>query len=145
MRSIVSTSNKTILDSSYLLSKRDRAAALKLEEAKQFIREMAGELADFVRLCGTGLAALMEAASVKISEVRTSKPAVAAVSTIELNSKPALTVKEAAELLSISVSGMHLRIARREISVVRLGKLVRMPKTEVDRLLSENLVPARRR
>jgi excisionase family DNA binding protein len=144
MRSIVSTSNKTILDSSYVLSKRNRVAALKLEEAPQFIREMADELANFIRLSGTGLAALIEAASVKISEVRTSEPAVVAESATEVNSKAALRVKEAAELLSISVSGMRMTIARGEVSVVRLGRLVRVPKTEVDRLLSENLVPARR-
>ena len=119
--------------------------ALKLEEAPQFIREMASELADFIRLSGTGLAALIEAASVKISEVRTSEPALAPVSASELNAKAALTVKEAAAVLSLSPAGMRLRIARREISVVRLGRLIRVPKTEVDRLLSENLVPARRR
>ena len=48
---------------------------LKLEEAPQFIREMAGELAEFIRLSGIGLAAPIEAASAKRSELGTSEAA----------------------------------------------------------------------
>jgi excisionase family DNA binding protein len=45
-----------------------------------------------------------------------------------------LRVDEAAELLTIS--GRHLRglIARGEVNVVRLGRCVRIPRAEVDRL-----------
>jgi excisionase family DNA binding protein len=141
----MSTLNKTRPNSGYLFSRLDRMSALKLEEAPQFIREMASELADLIRLSGNGLAALIEAASVKIPELRTSGRAVAPVSASDPNAKAAPTIKEAAAMLSLSAAGMRLRIARREISVVRLGRLIRIPKTEVDKLLSENLVPARRR
>lgn len=133
----------TRLQTSHLLSRMDRIPALKLEEAPQFIREISSELAEFIRLSGAGFAALIEAAVLKASEVKTLEtPAPPASASI---AKAALTVKEAAEVLSVSLAGMRLRIARREISVVRLGRLIRVPKTELDRLLSENLVPARGR
>jgi len=58
----------------------------------------------------------------------------------------ALRVKEAAKMLGVSNSAMYEMIGKRQIGVLRLGghRSIRIPRTEIERLLSENLVPALR-
>ncbi len=53
-------------------------------------------------------------------------------------------MKEAAKMLGVSNSAMYEMIGKRQIGVLRLGahRSIRIPKTEIERLLSENLVPA---
>jgi excisionase family DNA binding protein len=53
----------------------------------------------------------------------------------------AITCLEAAEQLGLSVHTIRSWIARRRIAYVRLGRSIRVPRCEVTRLLSENLVP----
>ena len=56
----------------------------------------------------------------------------------------ALRVKDAAKMLGVSISAMYEMIGKRQIGVLRLGdhRSIRIPNTEIERLLSENLVPA---
>jgi excisionase family DNA binding protein len=57
-----------------------------------------------------------------------------------------LRVKESATMLGVSYSAMYEMIGKRQMGVLRLGdhRSIRIPKTEIERLLSENLVPALR-
>ena len=55
-----------------------------------------------------------------------------------------LTVRQAAERLGLRESTLRAWIAQRRISVVRLGRAVRILPEEVDRLISEGTMPARR-
>jgi excisionase family DNA binding protein len=54
-----------------------------------------------------------------------------------------LTIRETAESLNLSQPTIRAWVARRKIGVIRLGRSVRIPATEIERLLSENTVPAR--
>jgi excisionase family DNA binding protein len=53
-----------------------------------------------------------------------------------------LTVLEAAARLGLSSHTIRAWIAQRRIAHIRLGRAVRVPPSEIDRLLSENTVPA---
>lgn len=55
-----------------------------------------------------------------------------------------LKVPEAAELLALSQKTVWQWIGERRIGVVRLGRAVRIPITEIDRLLQEGTTPALR-
>ena len=54
-------------------------------------------------------------------------------------------VKEAARELGLSPHTIRAWIAARKIAALRLGRAVRVPPSEVDRLLREGLIPAERR
>ena len=54
-----------------------------------------------------------------------------------------LTVKQAAERLGLRDSTLRAWIAQRRIGFVRLGRAVRIPSEEVERLIAENTIPAR--
>ena len=60
------------------------------------------------------------------------------------NDRVALRVREAAKKLGVSNSAMYEMIGRARIGVFRLGNhlSIRTPKAEIERLLSENLMPA---
>jgi excisionase family DNA binding protein len=53
------------------------------------------------------------------------------------------TVREAGIALSVSIHTIRSWIARRRIAYVRLGRCIRVPVSEVERLLADGLVPAR--
>ena len=53
------------------------------------------------------------------------------------------TVGEAAELLSLSRHTLRSWIASHRLEHVRLGRSVRVPMREIDRLINEGTVPAR--
>jgi excisionase family DNA binding protein len=55
-----------------------------------------------------------------------------------------LKVPEAAEMLALSQKTIWQRIGERRIGVIRLGRAVRVPQTEIDRLMQEGTTPARR-
>jgi len=54
-----------------------------------------------------------------------------------------LTVRLAAERLGLKESTVRAWIAQRRIGVVRLGRAVRVPLEEVQRLIAEGTIPAR--
>jgi excisionase family DNA binding protein len=55
-----------------------------------------------------------------------------------------LKVPEAAEMLALSQKTVWQWIGERRIGVVRLGRAVRVPISEIERLLEEGTTPARR-
>jgi excisionase family DNA binding protein len=55
-----------------------------------------------------------------------------------------LKVPEAAELLALSQKTVWQWIGERRIGVVRLGRAVRVPVSEIERLMEEGSTPARR-
>lgn len=55
-----------------------------------------------------------------------------------------LKVPEAAETLALSQKTVWQWIGERRIGVVRLGRAVRIPLTEIERLMEEGTTPARR-
>jgi len=55
-----------------------------------------------------------------------------------------LRVPEAAEILALSQKTVWQRIGERRIGVVRLGRAVRIPQSEIERLMEEGTTPARR-
>jgi len=55
-----------------------------------------------------------------------------------------LKVPEAAEVLALSQKTLWQWIGQRRIGVVRLGRAVRVPVSEIDRLMEEGSTPARR-
>ncbi len=56
-----------------------------------------------------------------------------------------LTVRQAAERLGLRDSTLRAWIAQRRIGIVRLGRAVRIPVEEIERLVAEGSVPARER
>lgn len=56
-----------------------------------------------------------------------------------------LTVPQAAERLGMKVPTIRLWIAKRKLAHVKLSRSVRVPESEIDRLIRENLIPARSR
>ena len=55
-----------------------------------------------------------------------------------------LTVRQASERLGLRESTIRAWIAQRRIGVVRLGRAVRITSEEVERVISENTIPARK-
>jgi len=55
-----------------------------------------------------------------------------------------LNVKQAAERLGLRESTLRAWIAQRRIGVVRLGRAIRILPEEVQRLIAEGTIPARR-
>jgi excisionase family DNA binding protein len=54
-----------------------------------------------------------------------------------------LTVAEAAERLGVKVPTVRLWLAQRKLGHVKLSRAVRVPESEVDRLIRENTIPPR--
>jgi len=54
-----------------------------------------------------------------------------------------LTVKEAANALSLSVACIRSWLAAGRISYLKLGRAIRIPASEIERLLKEARIPAR--
>jgi len=63
---------------------------------------------------------------------------------MERTSQPR-TVKQAAAELNMSQAAIRSWIASRRIGFVRLGRSVRVPSTEIQRLLEAGYVPAEQR
>jgi excisionase family DNA binding protein len=59
-----------------------------------------------------------------------------------MKNEQARTVREAAEELGLSPATIRAWIRRRKIGYVRLGRAVRIPVTEIRRLLDQGMVPA---
>jgi excisionase family DNA binding protein len=55
-----------------------------------------------------------------------------------------LNVPVAAEMLALSPKTLWQWIGGHRIGVVRLGRAVRIPQSEIDRLMEEGTTPARR-
>ena len=60
-----------------------------------------------------------------------------------MRSDKPLTVREAAEALNLSQATIRAWLLHRKIGFVRLGRAVRIPDSEIYRILEEGTVPAR--
>jgi excisionase family DNA binding protein len=54
-----------------------------------------------------------------------------------------LTVNETSERLGVKPATIRLWLAKRRLGHVKLSRAVRVPETEVDRMIRENTIPAR--
>ena len=54
-----------------------------------------------------------------------------------------LSIPQVAERLGITEAAVRRWVLLRKISVIKVGRLVRVPSTELDRLLADGLRPAR--
>lgn len=61
------------------------------------------------------------------------------------NDKRLLTLKDAAEELGLAQVTLRAWAARRKIAIVRLGRAIRVPADEIQRLINDGLIPALRR
>jgi excisionase family DNA binding protein len=57
---------------------------------------------------------------------------------------PPLRIEDAALALALAEKTLRDWIAQRRLAVIRLGRAIRIPQSEVDRLLEEGTVPAKR-
>jgi excisionase family DNA binding protein len=60
-----------------------------------------------------------------------------------MEAKKMLTVADCAGKLGLKEPTIRLWIAKRKIAHVKLGRSVRIPATEVERLIRQNTIPAR--
>lgn len=58
------------------------------------------------------------------------------------NGTEPLTVEEAAEALGVSIHTVRAWLGRRKLGHLKLGRSVRVPREEVERLLRDSFVPA---
>jgi excisionase family DNA binding protein len=54
-----------------------------------------------------------------------------------------LTVEQVAHELGLKESTIRAWLLKRKLAFVKLGRSVRIPRAEVDRLIRENTIPAR--
>ena len=57
---------------------------------------------------------------------------------------PLLTIRQAAQELALSVFTVRAWVGQRRLGAVRLGRAVRVPRSEIDRLIELGTIPARR-
>jgi excisionase family DNA binding protein len=62
---------------------------------------------------------------------------------VKVGSTKLLKVPQAAEELSLSPKTVWQMVADRRLAVVRLGRAVRIPTSEIERLIEEGTTPAR--
>ncbi len=102
--------------------------------------QIANELGNLIRLNGAAVASVLRTRGIAVS-----KGALGGTGADSgYRDRVALRVKEAAKMLGVSNSAMYEMIGKRQIGVLRLGdhRSIRISKTEIERLLSKNLVPA---
>ena len=56
-----------------------------------------------------------------------------------------LSVAEAAQALGLKPATLRVWIARRRVAHIKLGRSVKVPPAEIERLIRDNFVPARQR
>ncbi len=54
-----------------------------------------------------------------------------------------LTVEQAAERLGLRVSTLRAWVLRRKISYAKIGRSVRIPEQEIERIIRENTIPVK--
>lgn len=63
---------------------------------------------------------------------------------VSIGKRP-LSVREVAGALGLSESTIRSWLAQRRLGFIRLGRAVRIPREEIDRVLAEGAVPAKER
>lgn len=125
-----------------LIRQLDQAGEIMPNDLPRLVTHIASELGNLVRLSGAAVASVLRTRGIAVSD----GALCGAGTESAYRDRVALRVKEAAKMLSVSNSTMYEMIGKGQIRVLRLGdhRSIRIPKTEIERLLSENLVPALR-
>jgi excisionase family DNA binding protein len=125
-----------------LIRQLDEAGEITPNDLPRLVTHIANELGNLIRLSGAAVASVLRTRGIAVSDGALGGTGVDS----GYRDRVALRVKEAAKMLSVSNSAMYEMIGKRQIGVFRLGdhRSIRIPKTEIERLLSENLVPALR-
>ena len=127
-------------DVSDLIRQLDKAGEIAPSDLPRLVTHIANELGNLIRLSGAAVASVLRTRGIAVSG-----SALGGTGADDgYCDRVALRVREAAKMLGVSNSAMYEMIGKRQIGVLRLGdhRSIRIPKTEIERLLSENLVPA---
>ena len=98
------------------------------------------------------LIAEVESLRQELSEAKRAEPQPRIPNTVVVQSPPPprirsdgklLTSQQLADEIGLKVSTVRAWVLRRRINVVRVGRAVRIPRTEVERLMKEGFTPAR--
>jgi excisionase family DNA binding protein len=123
-----------------LIRQLDQAGEITPSDLPWLVTHIANELGNLIRLSGAAVASVLRTRGIPVSD-----SALGGTATDSGHrDRVVLRVKEAAKMLSVSNSTMYEMIGKRQIGVLRLGdrRSIRIPKTEIERLLSKNLVLA---
>ena len=125
-----------------LIRQLDQTGEITPSDLPWLVTHIANELANLIRLGGAAVASVLRTRGIAVSDGALGGTGADS----GYRDRVALRVKEAAKMLGVSNSAMYEMIGKRQIGVLRLGdhRSIRIPKTEIERLLSENLVPALR-
>jgi excisionase family DNA binding protein len=125
-----------------LIRQLDQAGESTLSDLPWLVTHIANELANLIRLGGAAVASVLRTRGIAVSDGALGGTGADS----GYRDRVALRVKGAAKMLGISNSAMYEMIGKRQIGVLSVGdhRSIRIPKTEIERLLSENLVPALR-
>jgi excisionase family DNA binding protein len=123
-----------------LIRQLDRSGEIAPGDLPWLVTHIANELGNLIRLSGEAVASVLRTRGIAVS----GSPLDGTGADGCYRDRVALRVREAAKMLGVSNSAMYEMIGKRQIGVLRLGdhRSIRIPKTEIERLLSENLVPA---
>jgi len=123
-----------------LIRQLDHAGEITPGDLPWLVTHIANELANLIRLGGAAVASVLGTRGIAVSDSALGETGADS----DYRDRVALRVKEAAKMLGVSNSAMYEMIGKRQIGVLRLGdhRSIRIPTTEIERLLSENLVPA---
>ena len=123
-----------------LIRQLDQAGEITPGDLPWLVTHIANELANLIRLGGAAVASVLRTRGIAVSDGALGGTGADS----GYRDRVALRVKEAAKMLGVSNSTMYEMIGKRQIGVMRLGdhRSIRIPKTEIERLLSKNLVPA---
>ena len=123
-----------------LIRQLNQAGEIMPNDLPRLVTHIASELGNLVRLSGAAVASVLRTRGIAVSDGALG----GAGTESAYRDRVALRVKEAAKMLGVSNSAMYEMIGKRQIGVLRLGdhRSIQIPKTEIERLLSENLVPA---
>jgi excisionase family DNA binding protein len=127
---------------SELIRQLDQTGEITPSDLPWLVTHIANELGNLIRLSGAAVASVLRTRGIVVSNGALGGTGADS----GYRDRVALRVKEAAKMLGVSNSVMYEMIGKRQIGVLRLGdhRSIRIPKTEIERLLSENLVPALR-
>ena len=125
-----------------LIRQLDQAGEIKPSDLPWLVTHIANELGNLIRLSGAAVASVLRTRGIAVSDGALGGTGAES----GYRDRVALRVREAAKMLGVSNSAMYEMIGKRQIGVLRLGdhRSIRIPKTEIERLLFENLVPALR-
>lgn len=123
-----------------LIRQLDQAGEITPSDLPWLVTHIVNELGNLIRLSGAAVASVLRTRGIALLDGALGGTGVDS----GYRDRVALRVKDAAKMLGVSISAMYETIGKRQIGVLRLGdhRSIRIPKTEIERLLSENLVPA---